>query len=118
MKIYKFPLGIVGEVVTYKGKFGKILNTGMSIGNPVVWVEVDKDNYEKKLSIVALGTGWDVDDIFEGWEYIGTLTVDGYVWHYYAHMEWLEMPKLEKEIKKLSDLLFGGVEVAKDKVEN
>ena len=48
MKIYKFPLGIEGEVVTYKGKFGKILNTGMSIGNPVVWVEVDKDNYEKK----------------------------------------------------------------------
>lgn len=90
MKIYKYVLGTDGDLVSYKGKFRNILSIGMSNGNPCVWIENDEKEYEKKVSIVSLGTGWDVDDIFEGWKYLGTLTIDGYVWHYYFYEEILD----------------------------
>ena len=103
MKIYKYVLGTEGDIVSYKGKFRNILSIGMSNGNPCVWIEIDEKEYEKKVSIVSLGTGWEVDDIFEGWKYLGTLTIDGYVWHYYYTIE----TKLTKELEKLTNLLFG-----------
>ena len=105
MKIYKYVLGTDGDVVSYKGKFRDVLSVGISNGNPCVWIENDEEEYDKKISIVPLGTGWGVDDILEGWKYLGTLTIDGYVWHYYYYME----TKLTKEIEKLSNLLFGEV---------
>lgn len=105
MKIYKYVLGTAGDVVSYKGKFRNILSIGMSNGNPCVWIENDENEYEKKVSIVSLGTGWDVEDMLDGWKYLGTLTIDGYVWHYYYYME----TKFAKEIDKLTKLLFGEV---------
>ena len=105
MKIYKYALSTTGDVVSYKGKFRNVLSIGMNNENPYVWIENDEKEYEKKISIVALGTGQDVDDIFKDWKYLGTLTIHGCVWHYYYNIE----TNFTKEIEKLTNLLFGEI---------
>ena len=57
MKIYKYALSTAGDVVSYKGKFRNVLSIGMNNENLYVWIENDEKEYEKKISIVALGTG-------------------------------------------------------------
>lgn len=105
MKIYKYALNTAGDVVSYKGKFRNILSIGINNGNPCVWIENDEKGYEKKISIVALETERDIDDIFKDWKYLGTLTIHGCIWHYYYNIE----TNFTKEIEKLTNLLFGEI---------
>lgn len=105
MKIYKYALSTAGDVVSYKGKFRNILSIRTNNGNPCVWIENDEKEYEKNISIVALRTGQDVDDIFKDWKYLGTLAIHGCIWHYYYNIE----TNFTKEIEKLTNLLFGEI---------
>lgn len=56
------------------------------VGWPTVWYEVSDEEPHKQIEIVAIGTGWPMDnEVLKDMEYIGSV-IDGggYVWHYYA----------------------------------
>jgi hypothetical protein len=82
-KIYKYELGINGDITTIKGPIEKVLTIQWQNGTgPVMWAIIDTDKNEQEINIVALGTGWDLPEQIQ--EYIGTLQDDmGYVWHYF-----------------------------------
>ena len=87
IRIFKDRLGINGEVATIKGQIKRILTVMSQEGWPTVWYEVSDEGPRKQIEIVAVGTGWPVDnETLEGMEYIGSV-IDGggYVWHYYAN---------------------------------
>lgn len=86
IRIFKDRLGINGEVATIKGQIKRILTVMSQEGWPTVWYEVSDEELHKQIEIVAVGTGWPMDnEILESMEYIGSV-IDGggYVWHYYA----------------------------------
>ena len=86
IRIFKDRLGINGEVTTIKGQIKRILTVMSQVGWPTVWYEVSDEEPHKQIEIVAVGTGWPMDDeALEGMEYIGSV-IDGggFVWHYYA----------------------------------
>ena len=87
MTIYKYNLGVNGEIVKIKGKIRKILNVAFQPGEGVVcWCEIDDRCDEVEISIIAIGTGWrDLPKEIDYMDYIGTAQDGlGYVWHYYA----------------------------------
>lgn len=62
-KIYKYRLGVDGDVVTIIGKFSNVLTIQSQNGWPHIWMEID-DNYpEVSLAIAAIGTGWNYPSI-------------------------------------------------------
>ena len=83
-KIYKYELGVNGDITTIKGPIEKMLTIQWQNGvGPVMWAIVDTNKEEQEVNIVALGTGWDLPERTQ--EYIGTIQDDfGYVWHYFT----------------------------------
>ena len=81
-KIYKYMLGVDGDVVTITGKFSNLLTIQSQNGWPHIWIELD-DNYpEVSLEIAAIGTGWELPQ--HNMIYAGTAQdAAGFVWHYY-----------------------------------
>lgn len=86
VKIYKYELGLDGEVTKIKGKIRKILTVQLQSGvGPVCWCEVDERCKEIEISICAIGTGWELEKNIDMLDYIGTVQDGmGFVWHYYA----------------------------------
>lgn len=83
-KIYKYELGVNGDITTIKGPIEEILTVQWQTGTgPVLWAIIDTNKEEQEINIVALGTGWDLPERTQ--EYIGTIQDDfGYVWHYFT----------------------------------
>ena len=85
-RIYKYKLGINGQIVAIKGQIKNILTVQAQDGWPHIWCEVDDDIEEWTLRTIAIGTGWDLPNGFlDGYSYIGTVQDEaGFVWHYYG----------------------------------
>lgn len=60
----------------------KILHLDKQDGVPCIWYECESDMPQAKLDIYCVGTGWCMDG-YPPMEYIGTIQLDGLVWHYY-----------------------------------
>ena len=85
MIIYKYNLDEDYTVV--KGKIRRFLKVQRQGPHIVCWAEIDDSLDEIEVKIVAIGTGWPMEDFLENWEYIGTeIDIEGYVWHYYSDM--------------------------------
>ena len=84
--IYKYNLGMNGEIKVIKDNVEKFLHVESQNGYPMVWAEVNLDKDAKtNWEISCFGTGWDLpNEVFDG-QYLGTaFDKYGYVWHYYA----------------------------------
>ena len=56
-KIYKYELGVDGDVVTIKNCFSRIIKVMAQNGWPYIWMEIDEENYdESEINITAIGT--------------------------------------------------------------
>ena len=82
-KIYKYPLGRNGEIAELTGHFTRGLTVQAQNGMPHIWIEIDEESPEVTISVVAVGTGWEIpDELCEN--YLGSVQDGfGYVWHYY-----------------------------------
>ena len=60
----------------------KILHIDKQEGCPCIWYECDSELPIVKLDIYCVGTGYRMDDL-PPMKYIGTVLIDGFVWHYY-----------------------------------
>ena len=107
-KIYKYELGINGEIVTIRNHFSRIIKVMVQNGWPYIWMEVDEENYdESEINIIAIGTGWDYND--DAGVYVDSvINRDGHVWHYFVD-NLVFLSKQEKEqIKMMNNLFTGG----------
>lgn len=98
-KIYKYELGVNGDITTIEAPIERILTVQWQSGTgPVLWAIIDTDKEEQEIDIVALGTGWDVSKGVQ--EYIGTVQDGfGYVWHYFV----IKLDIMQNDIEKVKD---------------
>lgn len=110
VKIYKYELGLDGEITKIKGKIRKILTTQFQSGSgPCVWYEVDDELKDIEVKIIAIGTGWELPREIKFWDYIGTVQDDmGFVWHYYV--EPFNNINIDTELGDIFSVFFGGNE--------
>lgn len=107
-KIYKYELGINGEIITIRNHFSRIIKVMVQNGWPYIWMEIDEENYdESEINITAIGTGWDYND--DAGIYVDSvIDRSGYVWHYFVD-NLVFLSKQEKEqIKMMNNLFTGG----------
>ena len=85
--VYKYSLGIEGQITEIKDWIIEILSIQTQDGWPVLWAIVDTENEEEEpFQIYCYGTGWPLPN--EYGHYLGTATdCNGYVWHYFANKE-------------------------------
>lgn len=69
----------------------KILHLGMQDGVPCIWYECTSDMPLVHLDIYCFGTGYVMDNMPAGTEYIGTVQSDGFVWHFYRNIRYREI---------------------------
>lgn len=60
----------------------KILHLGVQQGVPTIWYECTAEMPLVYLDIYCFGTGYLMDNL-PAMDYIGTVQIDGFVWHYY-----------------------------------
>jgi hypothetical protein len=84
--IYKYPLkeAGTGRIQTVELPVGaKILCVQAQGDVPTVWAEVLTVETKTETRLFQMqGTGWSFSD-YGHHEYIGTVQIDGYVWHFY-----------------------------------
>ena len=85
--IYKYNLGIEGQITEIKDWIIEILSIQTQDGWPVLWAIVDTEKEEEEpVQIYCCGTGWPLPDDYG--HYLGTAADDnGYIWHYFANKE-------------------------------
>lgn len=88
--IYKYNLGIEGQVTEIKDWIIEILNIQTQNGWPTLWAIVDTEKEEEEpVQIYCCGTGWPLPD--EHRRHIGTaIDNNGYVWHYFMDEGYFE----------------------------
>lgn len=64
-----------------------ILHIAKQNGVPCIWYECTSDMETVHLDIYCFGTGYHMDNL-PPLTYIGTVQIDGYVWHYYRSQTW------------------------------
>ena len=101
--IYKYTLPFGGSTTTITAPIEKILTIQNQFGNPVMWAIVDSKLDDKTITVIAIGTGWEIPEGID--KYLGTIQdSDGFVWHYFVYnlQEMLKAP-IEEEQKILFD---------------
>lgn len=78
-RIWKYPLK---EETDIKGKIGRVLDVQLQGDQICAWIEMDDNAPEQSITIVAIGTGWDLPSYLCE-NYISTVQVGNYVWHFY-----------------------------------
>lgn len=53
-------------------------------GELCAWALVDLDAPAAPCKIHLIGTGWYVENIFDNYEYIGTVNTGAYMWHFFV----------------------------------
>lgn len=61
----------------------RILHLDKQDGVPCIWYECDSTSPLVSLQIYCYGTGYNMDDEAHPKKYIGTVQIDGFVWHFY-----------------------------------
>jgi hypothetical protein len=80
--IFKTVLDICDEQTIELPQGFNILHIAKQNGHPCIWYECDSSSPIMKVTIYCFGTGFRMDDA-PAMVYIGTVQIDGYVWHYY-----------------------------------
>lgn len=86
-RIYKYALEIEREQTIEIYEYADLLT--LQVQNfeiPTLWAIVDTSQKEITVTIHMFGTGWIIDlPAFNGYHYkhIGTVQIDGLVWHYF-----------------------------------
>lgn len=88
--IYKYNLGIEGQITEIKDWIIEILNIQTQNGWPTLWAIVDTEKEEEEpVQIYCCGTGWSLPD--KHGRHIGTaIDNNGYVWHYFMDDRYFE----------------------------
>lgn len=92
--IYKYPLPDVSKPFTINmPKNAKILSVQIHEKNhqPCLWVLCNPENEKIDRTFVMAGTGCELDDSFRDYRFIGTVQIDGFVWHYFEVIDIFEM---------------------------
>lgn len=83
--IFKTRLDICDEQTVELPQGFRILHIGKQNGEPCIWYECDTNRPTIKVTILCFGTGHRMDDA-PTMGYIGTVQIDGFVWHYYLKL--------------------------------
>lgn len=81
VKIYKYPLQLVGRQVIKISEGHHILAAQLQGENICLWAEVCTDQPLVEVPIFIVGTGQEVP--FDACGYLATVQKDGFVWHIY-----------------------------------
>lgn len=81
--IYKYPLPLVGRSTIQLPNHAIIRHIGVDPrGDLCLWAEVDPDSPTAPFAVWIFGTGHAIHD--EAGTFLGTIVVNGYVWHLYS----------------------------------
>jgi len=84
--IWKFNLKVADRQVL-KAPPMIPLTVQLQYGMPCLWAIVSVDEAEIEMPIIMRGTGWETDseklDMATKLRYLGTVQVNGFVWHYF-----------------------------------
>lgn len=85
VKILKFPVKGYGLVSSFRCKRSRLLDIQLQGPNMMCWVETRDEFPESEVSLISIGTGWEVpSEEITGAVYFKTVQdYDGYVWHFY-----------------------------------
>ena len=86
MKIFKYPVPIKPEFTLEMPMYAKVIAYQVQGGMPVIWAEVEETNDKVERKFITLGTGHEAPE-FTG-AHIGTIQLDGLVWHLYESREY------------------------------
>jgi len=84
--IFKQRLDVCDQQTIELPQDFRILHLGIQRGESCIWYECDTDKPLRRLDIYCFGTGYRMDDL-PPMEHIGTVLIDGFVWHYYRCAE-------------------------------
>lgn len=84
MKIYKYPLKIEDKFVIRLPFFSRVLSLQNQGGVPTLWCEVNESSPPKDFEILCVGTGDNVPGC--SYQYIDTVQIGIFVWHFYINM--------------------------------
>ena len=79
--IWKYPLAVVVEQVIDVPLGADALCLQLQGRTPTLWVAVDPDAEKTRRTIRLVGTG--MAELTADTHYLGTVQLDGYVWHYF-----------------------------------
>lgn len=91
--IYKYPLRIIDRQKIYTFKTFVPLSIQVQNGEPVLWALVDTASDQTARKIVMHGTGNEIAHSVINYPHLGTVQIDGFVWHYFLN------PTIITEIK-------------------
>lgn len=90
-KIWKYILSITDTQVIDIPEDSKILKVGVQEGtNITMWCMVNPDAPKISRVIKIYGTGQDVKTTYPEDAYVGSVQLDGYVWHIFDEGEYKE----------------------------
>lgn len=78
--IHKYPMSQETTFISMP-KGAKILDLQVQDGTPTIWALVDDEAELEKRNFQTVGTGWPLNDAIRGFPHIGTVQIDGLVWH-------------------------------------
>lgn len=62
----------------------RIISASVQDGHIVMWALVDPTRSRVSRQVWALWTGWDIPDMPDDAQFIGTVQIDALVWHIFA----------------------------------
>jgi hypothetical protein len=80
--IWKFPLRELGVNILSMPNVHKFLTVQLQERIPTLWAEVNSSAPTQEVAIYGYPTGGEAPGPDE--QYIGTVQLDGFVWHYFA----------------------------------
>lgn len=93
-KIYKYKLNLTENqeieipYILIQGRVSRlkeqVLKIDIQDDSIYMWCMVDLDKYEISRNITIVGTGLDADHV-DVRDYIGTVQLNGYVWHIFGY---------------------------------
>jgi hypothetical protein len=86
-RIYKYQLDVKDCQSIKLPKDARILTVQVQSGVPTMWAIVEpdvEDTASIELDIHMFGTGWELPEDADKLKYIGTVQINGFVWHYFC----------------------------------
>lgn len=82
--VWKYPIDLKDHQAVLMQHEAKILCVQMQDGTPTIWAKVDPARGQSFRHVFVVGTGHYVPD---GKTYLGTVQMNGYVWHVFIEEE-------------------------------
>ena len=79
--VWKYPLAIEVEQTIEVPDGANAMIVQLQENTPCIWFAVDPDAENIRRTIRMVGTG--MAELDEQMSYLGTVQLDGYVWHYF-----------------------------------